>query len=187
MLNIKLNNHNRTILSILILLLGAGWIWVSAADSEEISSDEIAAPQAGFLAPDFQLETLEGETVSLSDFKGQVVLINLWASWCPPCRAEMPAMQSAYGRYREQGLAILAVNLINQDTLQDVTAFSKEHNLTFPILLDNQGQVARDYQAHLLPTSYFVDRRGVIRYKVIGAMSEALLRTRLEALLEEAP
>lgn len=173
--------------SIAILILAAAWIWISASD-ESIAPDEtITAPQNGFLAPDFELETLNGERAALSDYRGQVVLINLWASWCPPCRAEMPAMQTAYTAFRDQGFVILAVNATNQDSRQDATAFVEEMGLTFPILFDTEGKVAQKYRSHLLPTSFFVDREGIIRHKTIGSMSEALLRTRVQELLEETP
>jgi peroxiredoxin len=173
--------------SIAILVLAAAWIWISAADTTTTPDETITAPQNGFLAPDFELETLDGERAALSDYRGQVVLINLWASWCPPCRAEMPAMQAAYTAFQDQGFVILAVNATHQDSLQDATAFVEERGLTFPILLDREGIVAQKYRSHLLPTSFFVDREGIIRYKTIGSMSEALLRTRVQELLEEAP
>jgi peroxiredoxin len=173
--------------SIAILVLAAAWIWISAADVSSAPDETIIAPQNGFLAPDFELEILNGERAALSDYRGQVVLINLWASWCPPCRAEMPAMQAAYTAFRDQGFVILAVNATNQDNLQDATAFVEERGLTFPILLDREGVVAQNYRSHLLPTSFFVDREGIIRHKTIGSMSEALLRTRVQELIEEAP
>lgn len=173
--------------SIAILVLAAAWIWISAADVSSAADETITAPQNGFLAPGFKLETLDGERAALSDYRGQVVLINLWASWCPPCRAEMPAMQAAYTAFRDQGFVILAVNATNQDSLQDASAFVEERGLTFSILLDREGEVAQKYRSHLLPTSFFVDREGIIRHKTIGSMSKALLRTRIQELLEEAP
>lgn len=173
--------------SIALLVLAAAWIWITAADASTAADETITAPQNGFLAPDFELETLDGERASLGEYRGQVVLINLWASWCPPCRAEMPAMQAVYTDFRDQGFVILAVNATNQDNFQDATAFVEERGLTFPILLDSEGEVARQYRSHLLPTSFFINRVGIIRHKTIGSMSEALLRTRVKSLLEETP
>jgi cytochrome c biogenesis protein CcmG/thiol:disulfide interchange protein DsbE len=114
------------------------------------------------------------------------VLINIWTSWCPPCRAEMPALQQVYEAYRDQGFEILAVNATNQDSQQDAVGFAQELGLTFPILLDSTGEVSNLYQLRSLPTSFFVDSRGIIHEVVIGGpMSEALLRTRVQQLLEE--
>ncbi len=114
------------------------------------------------------------------------MLINLWTSWCPPCKAEMPALQRVYEDYQEQGLEILAVNATNQDRLADAAAFAGQLGLTFPILFDEDGEVSLLYQLRSLPTTYFIDRQGIIQDVVIGGpMSEALLRIRIDQLLEE--
>ena len=123
-------------LSIAILALSAGWIWVSVAPAGSTTYDLIPAPQTGFLSPDFTLEDLEGNSYSLSDLRGRPALINFWASWCPPCQAEMPAMQRAYQAYQDDGFLFLAVNATNQDSLADASRFAEQRNLTFPILLD---------------------------------------------------
>jgi len=174
---------------VLILLLSAAWIWLSAAPPGSTTSGEIPAPQEGFLAPDFSLETLNGETIMLSELRGTPLLINLWASWCGPCRAEMPAMQRIFEKYSSSGsFTILAVNATNQDNPANAAAFVSEHNLTFPILMDVDGEVSASYQLRSLPTSFFVNREGIIEEIVIGGpMSEALLQTRVENLLQEVP
>ncbi|MDE2485246.1 MAG: TlpA family protein disulfide reductase, partial [candidate division NC10 bacterium] len=103
-------------------------------------------PEEGYLAPDFTLKTLEGNTVRLSEFRGQkVVLINFWATWCPPCRVEMPAMQQIYSEYKAKGFEILAVN-IESDAKQAISDFVKELRLTFPILLDPDMKVTRKFR-----------------------------------------
>ena len=179
---------HRTALYGLVLLLGAAWIALSAVPDGSTTAGAIPAPQKGFLAPDFNLQTLNGESLRLSDFRGQPVLINLWASWCPPCRAEMPAMQSVYETYKDQGFVILAVNATNQDSKADAAAFVAEYQLTFPVLLDINGEVSQAYQLRSLPTSFFVNREGIITEVIIGGpMAEALLMTRVENLLQEAP
>jgi cytochrome c biogenesis protein CcmG/thiol:disulfide interchange protein DsbE len=173
---------NRIILYSLVIVFSIIWIAYSA-DSSEISNG--FAPQEGFSAPDFTLKTTTGEIYTLSDLKGQAVLVNLWATWCPPCRAEMPAMQRIYEEYQEQGLVILAVNMTYQDAPLDIMPFVNEYRLTFPILLDETGKVAHLYQLPSLPSSYFINRAGIITEVVIGGpMSEALLRTRIEKILE---
>jgi cytochrome c biogenesis protein CcmG, thiol:disulfide interchange protein DsbE len=178
--------HKRVWLSIFVLIAGAAWIWISRVAPGETSAGKIPLPRQGFLAPDFSLQTPDGQSVSLSDLRGRPVLINLWTSWCPPCRQEMPAMQRAYADFKEQGFEILAVNVTNQDNLQDALRFASDLGLSFPILLDSQGEVSQLYQLRSLPTSFFIDRMGVISEVVIGGpMSEALLRIRIQELLEE--
>ena len=175
---------NWTYAYVLVLLAGATWIWLSRAPASEVTQGRIPAPQAGFLAPDFSLATTTGETIKLSELRGTPVLVNVWASWCPPCRAEMPAMERVYRDFRSQGFQILAVNATNQDDPAQAEAFAQEQGLSFPILLDMDGDVSRLYRVSSLPTSFFVDARGMIREVVIGGpMAEALLRIRIQQLL----
>lgn len=174
------------IFSALVLITGAAWIIASRAEPGDVTSGAIPVPRQGFAAPEFSLTTPEGENISLSELRGSPVLVNLWTSWCPPCRAEMPAMQEAYQAYRDQGFVILAVNATNQDSHQDAIDFTEQYGLTFPILLDTNGEVSRLYQLRSLPTSFFIDRQGIIQEVVIGGpMSEALLRSRIQQLMEE--
>jgi thiol-disulfide isomerase/thioredoxin len=113
------------------------------------------------------------------------VLVNFWASWCPPCRYEMPAMERIHTQYGPDDFVILAVNNLRQDELTDAERFVAEQGLTFPIMLDTNGQVSAQYQVHSLPTSFFIDQDGIIRDIVIGGMPEALLRTQAEKLIKE--
>jgi len=175
----------RKILYSIVLIIGFAWILVSADKSGVSTSGKIPAPQQGFLAPDFELKTLTGETIKLSDLRGQVVLVNLWATWCPPCRAEMKTIEKIYNEYKDQGLVVLAVNMTYQDDPFAIVPFVKEQGLTFPILLDETGGMAGAYQLRSLPSSYFIGRDGIINEVVIGGpMAEALLRTRIEDILE---
>ena len=175
-----------TIVTIIILALGAVWIWLSAVTPGGTTSKEIPAPQEGFQAPDFELTTIDGEQILLSDLRGKAILLNFWATWCPPCRSEMPAMQQVYMDFEQDGFVVLAVNNLLQDRRESVEAFILDGNLTFPVLLDNLGFVSTKYQVNSMPTSFFIDPEGIIREVVIGGpMSEALLRTRVENLLVE--
>lgn len=175
----------RKVVYSLILLLGLVWIFISADRTESSTGGKIPAPQAGFLAPDFELKSLSGETVRLSDLHGQAVLVNLWATWCPPCREEMPTLEKMYNEYKDQGLAVVGVNMTYQDDRQAVAPFVEKHGLTFPILLDETGTTGNAYELKSLPSSYFINRQGVITEVVIGGpMAEALLRTRIEAILK---
>lgn len=169
----------------LILLTGLVWIYFSAQDGDASFAGTVAAPQQGFLAPDVELATTTGETIRLSDLRGQAVLVNLWATWCPPCRAEMRAIEKVYNEYKEGGFIVLAINMTYQDDSSAVIPFVAEHGLTFPILLDTSGETARAYQLRSLPSSFFITREGIIHEVVIGGpMAEALLRTRVEEILK---
>lgn len=175
-----------TLFSIAILLASAGWIWVTKASPDSASYGTHPVPRPGFTAPDFELQTLSGETVRLSDFRGQVVLVNLWATWCPPCRAEMPAIEAVYREYASQGFVVLGVNAANQDDLGQVKDFAQDYDLSFPILLDLDGSVSRIYALRSLPTSFFIDGDGIIREVVIGGpLAKALLEIRIQGMLEE--
>ena len=174
------------IVAIGLLVFGAVWMGISTRLPGGTNSPGIPAPKAGFLAPDFTLETLGGETITLSELQGQAVLVNVWASWCMPCRAEMPAMQAVYEEYREDGFVILAVHSTTQDSAANAIAFAEEYGLTFPILLDVEGVVSDHYQVTALPSSFFVRPDGTIEEVVFGGpMAEALLRTRVETILAE--
>lgn len=176
------------IIHLILLLAGAMWIWLSRVSPQDALAGESVAPRVGFRAPEFELSTPEGSRISLSELRGQAVIINLWASWCPPCREEMPALQKVYETYHEQGLEILAVNATNQDDVQAAIDFATRLGLTFPILLDSDGSVARLYQLQSLPTTYFIGRDGSIQEVVVGGpMAEALLRIRIQRLLGETP
>jgi cytochrome c biogenesis protein CcmG, thiol:disulfide interchange protein DsbE len=179
--------QNWTIFSIVTLVFYAGWIIFSPPPPDGGTGGKIPAPSEGFLAPDFSLQNERGEEVRLSDLRGQPVLLNMWASWCGPCRAEMPAMQEVYEAYSPQGFTILAVNTTFQDTQSNALEFAESLNLTFPLLFDLDGAVSQQYQVRAMPTSFFIDSEGMIRRVVFGGpMSEALLRVEIERLLQEA-
>lgn len=141
-----------------------------------------AVAQTGKPAPDFRLKTLDGNEIKLSDLRGKTVLINLWASWCPPCRYEMPGIQAAYEKFNSKGLVVLGLNFTAQDNLQDVQDFVTELKLTFPILLDESGDVSAGlYGMRGLPTSYFIDTQGILQRIQVGA----LLPEKIEEFLLE--
>lgn len=174
-------------LSLMALVLGVGvlWIWTSSVPASATTSGLTPSPRVGFAAPEFTLDLLEGGQVTLSELRGKAVVINLWASWCPPCRAEMPAIQAVYDRNRDRGLEVLAVNTTFQDSEREAAAFVQQYGLTFSVPLDLTGIVSRQYQLRALPSTYFVDREGVIRKVVIGGpMSETTIQTTVEEILK---
>ncbi|RMF04487.1 MAG: TlpA family protein disulfide reductase [Chloroflexi bacterium] len=128
----------------------------------------------GQLAPDFSLPTLDGGTLALSSLRGRPVLLNFWASWCVPCRQEMPALVRAYRQFNPQGLEIVAFNVTYQDSLADVRAFVDEFSMPFPVVLDQAGHVTEDsYQLRGLPMSIFINPAGVVTRIQLGAMDDA--------------
>ena len=173
------SSNRKWIIGIAVLLgvslAVAGWVALVGRNEDEQSSDQgmQVAPVAGALAPDFTLVNLEGETVSLSDFHGQPVLINLWATWCGPCRIEMPTIQSRFEEYRDEGFIVLAVNF--DEPRGDVQSFRDEFGLTFQILLDTGAEVQKLYRTRSYPSTFFVDRNGVVQVQHIGVMTEGNL------------
>jgi peroxiredoxin len=174
----------RRLVSGLILLAGLLWIFGSADRSGVSTQGRIQAPQKGFLAPEFTLKDPQGVSVSLSGLRGRPVLVTLWATWCAPCRAEMPLIEKMYETHLDQGFVVLAVNATLQDDPFAIVPFSEKYDLTFPILLDETGEVARSYNLRSLPTSFFIRRDGMIAEVVVGGpMTEALLQARIEEIL----
>lgn len=145
-----------------------------------------ALPRTGFTAPPIALPDDQNQMITLEDFKGSVIILNFWASWCPPCRAEMPAFQEVYEGYNENGLVIIGVNATYQDDDAAARQFVTERGVKFPILFDKDNSASRLYQIQALPTTFFIDQRGIIR-KVIygGPLNEALLKIEVEKLIGE--
>lgn len=137
----------------------------------------------GNLAPDFSLLDLNGNPVQLSDYRGKKVLVNFWATWCPPCKTEMPYMQEMYEKYREDGFEILAVNsTVTEKSREDVVDFVAEYELTFPIPMDEKNRVSSDYEIMAFPTSFFIDSDGVIRSVTVGGMTKEHLEGEIKKL-----
>mgnify|MGYP001443607850 CR=1 FL=1 len=136
--------------------------------------------EKGDLAPDFELETLEGEKVSLSDFRGKRVMLNFWATWCPPCRAEMPDMQKFH---ENKDVVILAVNLTETESSEDnVPKFVEEYGITFRVPLDVDSSVSTLYQIRPIPTTYLIDSNGMIHNVAFGAINYELMVQEFEKM-----
>ena len=140
-----------------------------------------AAPTQGAIAPDFTLETLDGDTVSLSDYRGQPVVLNFWATWCTPCREEMPLLQETYEAHQDAGLVILGVNV--REDPEAVARFLQEVGVDFPSVLDPNLAVVERYRVTSLPMTFFIDREGQLRTLVVGGMSKTILDERLATIL----
>ncbi len=164
-----------------VLLLGLLTVAiVQAVDKKSVTKENTTDPASqqsedlkiGTKAPDFELKTLSGETVKLSSFKGKKVMLNFWATWCPPCKAEMPEMEQFY-KQGNNDVVILAVNI---DTENDVKGFADKNGITFPILLDKENKVNGMYQIISIPTTFFIDRNGVIKNKYTGSMKQDMMK-----------
>jgi thiol-disulfide isomerase/thioredoxin len=142
--------------------------------------------RVGWPAPDFTLVSLRGENHTLKEHAGEPVILNFWTTWCPPCLEEMPALQRVYENYQEEGLIILAIDLIEIDYPEQVEPYVKELGLTFPILLDVRSEVSEDrYHILGLPTSVFVDRQGTVREIYVGALPLDKLENQVQSIMEE--
>ncbi len=132
-------------------------------------------------APEFRLASVDGGSLSLSELRGKVVVLNFWATWCVPCRAEMPALEHVYQMHRDRGLVVVGVDV--QESAEKVLGFLPEVNVTFPIVLDSDTKLATRYRATGLPATFILDRQGVVRDIRLGPYTEEMLLPRLEPLL----
>lgn len=134
-------------------------------------------------AIDFTLYDLDGNKISLNDFRGKSVYLNFWATWCPPCRKEMPAMEKIYQEYKDKGLVVLTID-IGEDK-ETVKKFIKDNNFNFEVLLDSDQSVADKYSITSIPVSYFIDKDGNINDKRVGALQEDEMRSYIKKLMGE--
>ncbi len=144
---------------------------LAGAEAEVAELEELATAlegsQAGNLSSNFQLSSLDGKTVSLRDLRGSPVMLNFWATWCGPCRIEMPYLQQIYEKWRDKGLILLTINL--SETTFKVQQFMQDNSLSFPVLLDSNGEVGRKYNITAIPTTFFINKYGIIRERKLGS------------------
>lgn len=175
-----------TALVLALIVLGGGWTVASRDFTNRSAFTTSAAPQVGFAAPDFDLEGLNGGRIKLADLRGKVVMVNLWASWCAPCRAEMPAIDHVYQQYKSRGLEVVAINTTFQDSEAEARSFLSSLNVTFPVALDRDGAASKRYALQAMPSTFFVARDGTIGDMLFGGpMTEALIVGKIEKLLEK--
>ncbi|MBT3274132.1 MAG: redoxin domain-containing protein [Spirochaetales bacterium] len=164
-----MRNYQATVKTSILTILVLSIPLTLSAETDANLADRLGLKtfEAGVEAPDFELEFLNGEKRKLSEFRGDVVFLNFWATWCPPCRLEMPSMQALYDRHASSGLTILAVDLQEPETA--VRKFVDDYKLTFPIPLDSEGRVGAMYGVRSIPTTYIIDRDGMVLSVAVGA------------------
>jgi cytochrome c biogenesis protein CcmG, thiol:disulfide interchange protein DsbE len=178
----------RKIFPLLLLGLGAVLIAVSVyflLRNSLPQAEPLTVPvKVNFPAPELTLMDTQGFSRSLADYRGQVVLVNLWATWCPPCKEEMPALQSFYGKYRQQGFVVIAIN--DGDPTADVLQFVKDYQLTFPVWLDpTYIATEKAFKTLSLPSSFVIDRTGTIQLQWVGGISLSMLEQHVSPLIAE--
>lgn len=187
----------KTVLAVgLLLVLGffIGWEFVdlnkenkaneqTPTNTSQLGDLEKQGLKIGEIAPDFTLTNLEGQEISLSDFRGKKVVLNFWASWCGPCRKEMPAMQKFYEAYKDKNVEVIAVNLTHFERKREhVDEFVNEFGLTFPIPLDVDNEQYETYNVLTIPTTYFLDENGVIKERHLGPMTYEFMKNTIEKM-----
>lgn len=172
------------------LMIGVGLVVIGIAlflffYTPTVSTNNLSAVPAkvDFASPKLTLEDLSGKSVSLDDYLGSVVLVNLWATWCPPCREEMPALQTFYEKYRSDGFVLLAIN--QEETREVVEPFVREFGLTFPVWLDLNYQAEREFKTKSLPSSFVIDRTGRVRLMWFGSISKKNLEKYVTDVIKE--
>jgi cytochrome c biogenesis protein CcmG/thiol:disulfide interchange protein DsbE len=156
----------------LILIVAIPLVLLSLKEHESPSKPEKPSIHEGLTAPDFTFPDLDGKKVSLSDYRGRVVFVNIWATWCLPCVEEMPSIEKLYNRFKGDQFQILAVS-IDSNGREAVVPFMKKLNLTFPVLLDPEGKIRKRYGLTGVPESFVIDREGIVVKKVIGPIDWA--------------
>ena len=170
---------NRLLKVILVIILTSGLL-IAGCSTDSSPGDSGPAPQVGKMAPDFQFQNVDGQSVFLSDLQGNPVLINFWATWCSPCIYEMPFIQQVYNEWSASGLMVLAIN--KGESYAAVQQFVESRGFSFPVLLDTNQNVALKYNARLIPTTFFIDKDGIIQVIKIGYFSS---KVEIEASLSE--
>jgi cytochrome c biogenesis protein CcmG/thiol:disulfide interchange protein DsbE len=177
------------IIFLIVLLLGGAWIVESRESNIEPKNFLLTeAPLVGHLAPDFTARTAQDETHVLSEHidrdgeNGRPVVLNFWASWCGPCRIEMPAFERASLKFADR-VAVLGVN--QAESVETIERFARTTGVTYPLLVDEDQNINNKYAVLNLPTTIFIDAKGVIREVFVGTMNQAVLEDKINALLEE--
>ena len=163
--------------SLILIIVGSGWIWLSQVPADAVPTNRNPQPAVGYPAPDFELTTLGGEPFMLSELQGRPVVLNFWATWCGPCRRELPALQAAHEHY---GQNVTIVGVDQAEAPATVQLYVDQLGLTFPVPMDADQDVANRYNVMGLPTTFFIDPEGIIRRVWSGEMNSITLAEGIE-------
>lgn len=152
--------------STIFLITGLGVFCLILLSKADLHASGMEYPEENFFAPSFELPSLEGRKIKLADFRGKIIFINFWATWCIPCKTEMASMEKLYQRFKGTDFKMLAIS-VDKD-ISAIKPYLEKYNLTFPVLLDPENLVKKKYKTVGLPETYLVDKRGLILHKAIG-------------------
>ncbi|MBI5353929.1 MAG: TlpA family protein disulfide reductase [Chloroflexi bacterium] len=176
------------------IIIGAGLVLIGLAallmlpgknntDTSQSESRSVVPVEVNYPAPELSLQNVSGQNETLTDYQDQVVLVNNWATWCPPCKAEIPTLEAYYKTHKEEGFVIIGVEA--GETQKDVLTFVQEHDMTYPVWFDLYGAALNAFHNESLPSSYVIDRKGVIRLSWVGEISREMLEKYVTPLLTE--
>lgn len=174
-----------------LIVLAIAFALLARPDEQAASAEDAAGGNpasaipspVNYAAPELTLNRVDGQSAALADYRGQVVLVNNWATWCPPCRAEMPELEAFYQRHKDAGFTLIGISA--GDTQAEVEAFIAEYGVTFPMWLDPNEQSMRAFRTEYLPSSFVIDRNGTVRLAWTGAISLEMLEAHVAPLLVE--
>lgn len=172
--------------SLILLIITISFFLIAGEvqNRTKIETSPLERPQVGFTAPHFSLNTFDGDPISLEQYVGKPVFVNFWASWCPPCRAEMPHMVEIYEEYQNE-VHFLGVNMGHQDIESQALDFIEEYKVPYTNVIDRDGTVARLYQVTAFPTTIVLDKNGVVVYRKVGGMTKAEMKSAIQSALKE--
>ena len=170
-------------IGIFLIVIAVLFMAAPKSESKADSSASIVPMAVNFAAPELSLENINGDTKSLTDYRDQVVLVNNWSTWCPPCKAEMPTLSAYYNEHNDEGFMIVAIEAGDEKT--GVSEFAKSYNLKFQVWLDPNGKSIKAFGNGSLPNSYVIDRSGTVRYAWAGKINKEMLEKYVTPLLME--
>ncbi len=177
-----MNYRRILVFALVILAVGVfAWLLVAGLAQKQLPTGASGASRVNRPAKDFTLPLFDGGNVTLSSLRGQPVVLNFWASWCPPCREEAPVLEKVWRRYQDKGVTFIGVDI--QDAEADARAYLKEFDITYPNGPDRSGRISNDYAVSGIPVTFFINRDGIIVSRWVGAINEEILVPRIEELL----